>query len=376
MINKKMIPLLILFACTFNLTYPLPRFALRYNDKCSNCHFNPTGGLVRNEDGFTFGRNIVSMFSSSGKEVPISPRLSNNVTFGFDYRTQFLFSGEKKRGDFQDMSGAVYLNVAMSEDINLITRYDFVQSIWEGYAVAGLFKNQAYIKAGSFVPDFGIHLDDHTAYTRGGDFGLLFAGGAIRGLLFNPFYTVTGVEFGASINKSIGITASIGKNKASTIFNSDPVFTSRIAFTPDLGKLEILAGGSFSAAKTKYFDAASGEQDLLPSNLYGFFGGIGYERFTIMGEYDLASDYLKRGTVSQTFMIETAYQLMVGLEAVMRYDRFIPDKNITGDYYSHLVMGFEFFPYSFIELRPQYRINMHDPLEKSNSFVMQLHFYY
>jgi hypothetical protein len=37
-------------------------------------------------------------------------------------------------------------------------------------------------------------LDDHTSYTRGGDFGLLFSGGAIQGLVYHPFYIETGVE--------------------------------------------------------------------------------------------------------------------------------------------------------------------------------------
>ena len=95
-----------------------------------------------------------------------------------------------------------------------------------------------------------------------------------------------------------------------------------------------------------------------------------------MGEYDFASDYIASGTKSSAMMIEAAYQLMVGLEAVVRYDRFDPNADISKDEHSHLVLGFEFYPYSFVEVRPQYRINLEDPKVDNDAFVLQFHFWY
>jgi hypothetical protein len=73
-------------------------------------------------------------------------------------------------------------------------------------------------------------------------------------------------------------------------------------------------------------------------------------------------------------MIEAAYQLMVGLEAVVRYDRFDPNTVRSKDKHSHLVLGFEFYPYSFIEVRPQFRMNLEEPKMDNDAFVLQFHF--
>ena len=276
---------IILIVILYQPLFSHPRYTLLYKDKCSSCHYNPKGGGMRTEDGFTFGRNVVSMFSSSGKELLISPKLSDNISFGFDYRTQYLYSGEKKRSDFQDMTGSLYLNAALSEKFDVVTRYDFVQSIWEGYAVAKILPNNSYIKAGTFVPDFGIKLDDHTAYTRGGDFGLLFSTGSIQGLIFNPFFTITGLEFGAHINDLLSITASVGKSKFNTVFSSDPVWTTRAEVTPQLGDIQFLFGGSFSATKTKHIDVNSGVVDVLPTNFFGGFADLALGPVSLTGEF-------------------------------------------------------------------------------------------
>ena len=356
--------------------YGLPRFALRLNDKCSSCHYNPTGGEMRTEDGMIFGKNIISMISPRDQDFLISPKITNNISIGFDYRTQYLYASEKKRSDFQEMTGSGYLNVSISDKINVLARYDFVQSLWEGYGVAKILPNDSYIKIGTFVPNFGLHLDDHTAYTRGGDYGLLFSKGAVQGLIYNPLYTETGIELGVNLTDNILITGSVGRSKSNSTFISDPTWTARLELTPSLDKFHFIFGGSYTARKTKIADLNTGIIDQLPSQLYGGFAGIGYKNFTLMGEYDLASDYINSNIKSDALMIEATYQLFVGLEAVIRYDRFNKNTDVENDSYSHFIAGFEFFPYSFVELRPQFRVNMHGPDEKSNSFVLQFHFWY
>jgi len=357
-------------------SYCLPRFALRLNDNCSSCHYNPTGGEMRNQDGMIYGKNVLSMISPRDQDFPISPKISNNLSVGFDYRTQYLYSQEKNRTDFQDMTGSIYINAAVSEKIDIYSRYDFVNSLWEGYGIARILPNDSYIKVGSFSPNFGIRLDDHTAYTRGGDFGLLFSTGRIQGLIYNPYYLENGVEIGANISDITLLTASIGRNKANSILSTDPNFTAKLQLTPSIGKLGLLFGGSYVATKTKFSDLVSGVLSNLPTQLYGGFAGLGYERFTLMGEYDIADTYISNNTKSSALMIEVSYQLMVGLEAIVRYDRFDPNLDIVNDEHSHIIVGFEFFPYSFVEIRPQYRFNIETPDVPNNAFVMQFHFWY
>lgn len=368
--NIVAIVLVLVIIFTSNVSYSLPRFSLKQGDRCMDCHVNPTGGMMRNEDGFFFGKNVISMISPRDKDFPVTNKISENIFLGFDYRTQFLYSQEKNRADFQDMSGSVYLNANFSDQINAVARYDFVQSIWEAYAVAKIFPNKSYIKVGSFIPDYGVRIDDHTSYTRGGDFGLLFSINTIQGLIYNPFYTQTGMELGAYIYDIIFITASAGKNKFDNTLTTDPSFTAKFQIAPTIGKFNIFLGSSYASVKTKYTGV------LLSTKLYGGFVGIGGKYFSIIGEYDLAENYLSKQYKTSALMIEASYQLMLGLEAVFRYDYFDPNLKIVKDEHSHIVMGFEFFPYSFIELRPQYRINLENPNVSNNSFVLQFHLWY
>lgn len=368
--TTKFILVFLIFVSNSTQIFSLPRFALRYKDKCSSCHVNPTGGMMRNENGFFFGKNVISMISPRDEDFPLTSKLTNNVSFGLDYRTQYLYSQEKKRTDFQEMSGSIYLNVSISQKIDIVARYDFVQSLWEGYGVAKILPNDSYIKVGSFVPYFGIRLDDHTAYTRGGDFGLLFSKGAIRGLIYNPLYLETGIEVGANFSESTFANVSIGKSRFNGTLTTDPTLTARFEFTPSVEKIRFLFGGSYANLKTRTLAGS------LNTNFYGGFAGVGYKRFTLMGEYDLANDYVADGVKSNAMMIEAAYQMTIGLEAIIRYDRFDPNINAEKDERAHLIFGFEFFPYSFVELRPQYRIAIEEPAVNNNAFVLQFHFWY
>ena len=360
--------ILILVVCIVE-TEALPRFALQQKDKCSSCHINPTGGVIRNEDGFFFGKNVISMISPRDEDFKLSPKISESITYGFDYRTQYLYSGESKRSDFQDMSGAMYLSASLSQNIDVIAKYDFVQRLWEGYGIAKILPNESYVKIGSFVPYYGIRLDDHTAYTRGGDFGLLFSKGVAQGLIYNPLYLETGIEVGANLGENVLLTASVGKPKGHSLLALDPTYTARIEYTPSLEKIQLLIGASAANFKTDNFT------EVLNSNMYGGFAGIGFKRFSITGEYDFANDYLGSNIKTKAMMIEASYQLILGLDAVVRYDKLDTGLETGDTEFSHLVMGLEFFPYSFIELRPQFRINKAGN-ESSNSFVLQFHLWY
>ncbi|MBP1682752.1 MAG: hypothetical protein H6Q27_315, partial [Ignavibacteriaceae bacterium] len=229
-----------------NSTFSLPRFAVRLGDKCIDCHYNPSGGIIRNEDGWNFGKNIMSAITPRDSDFTTTPKIGNNITLGLDYRTQFLYSEEKSRTDFQQMTGSVYTNVGLAKNINLIGRYDFIQEIWEAYGVAHILPNNGYIKAGSFVPNYGIRIDDHTAYTRGGDLFLLSTG-SIQGLIYSPWYTEAGVEAGLYISDWALFTASAGSNLYNnSTLSKDPTYTTRLELNPMIGKVGLILGGSYA----------------------------------------------------------------------------------------------------------------------------------
>ena len=349
-----------------DLVFGLPRFSVKLGNKCVDCHYNPTGGIIRNLDGWNWGKNTLSMLSTRDKDFLMSPKLNDNISIGLDYRTQFLYSQEKSRSDFQQMTGSIYGNLAIAKNINFVTKYDFVNYLWEGYAVARILPGNGYIKAGSFTPNFGIRIDDHTAYTRGGDFGLLFTQGAYKGLIYNPYYTEAGVEVGIYGGDILFATASAGSN----LFNNrtlskDPTYTARVELTPRISNIGLLFGGSYAAAKIPQ-----------TSEMYGGFFGLGYDQFSLLSEFDLASDVIGTGVKSNVLMVEAEYEFLLGLDAIVRYDRLDPNKDVDKDEVSHIIVGLEFQPYSFIEIRPQYRFILEDPSVKNDAFVLQLHFWY
>jgi hypothetical protein len=114
----------------------------------------------------------------------------------------------------------------------------------------------------------------------------------------------------------------------------------------------------------------------MSSDFYGFFTGIGYNRFSLLAEFDLGNDVSSDSTKSNYLMAELVYVVTIGLEAVVRYDRVDPNTSVSNDELQHIILGFEWFPYSFIEIRPQYRFILEDPIVTNDAVVIQFHFWY
>jgi hypothetical protein len=367
MIKNIFIYSLLVGALLISDVFSLPRFAVRLGDKCIDCHYNPTGGIIRNEDGWNYGKNIMSAITPRDQDFATTPKIGDNISFGLDYRTQFLYSSDtsRTRTDFQQMTGSIYTNVGLAKNINLLGRYDFINQIWEAYGVAHILPNNSYIKAGSFAPNYGIRIDDHTAYTRGGDFRVLSRDGS-QGLIYSPYYTEAGVETGFYISNWALFTASAGASIYNQTLTKDPTYTTRLELTPKIGRIGLLFGGSYAAAKIS----------SRALDFYGGFIGFGYNRFSLLAEFDLGNNVIAAETKSNFAMAEAAYVIVMGLEAVVRYDRIDPNTSVDNDELQHIIVGFEWFPYSFIEIRPQYRIIIENPSVKNDSAVLQIHFWY
>lgn len=357
----KTFTLIFLLTLTFEVL-AIPRFALMRGNQCKDCHSNPTGGIIRNKDGWTYGKNNLRMFRSS--KIEISPSLNENISVGFDFRFQYLYSQELKKTDFHKMAGGVYTNFELSDELNFVTSYDIYRGNFEGYGILKVLPFDGYLKIGSFSPNFGIRLDDHTAYTRNGDAGVLSSTPA-QGLIFSSGYSQTGVELGFSPIDFSLVTISAGQDKFP--FRQDLSYIGKFELTPSFDVFNILFGSSFGIFR--------GNQDKF--NLLSVFSGIGLKQFSLLAEFVNAKNYVASEVNSQVWMIETSYRIRNGIDFVARYDRIVPDLNHKKNYSSHLIFGFDLFPYSFFEIKPQFRINLEAPkVEKNNSFVLQFHFWY
>ncbi|MEJ5304782.1 MAG: hypothetical protein WHV63_02455 [Ignavibacteria bacterium] len=355
------ISLIIFFIFSIEL-FSVPRFALMRGNQCKDCHFNPTGGIIRNKDGWTYGKNNLTLLRSN--TTTTTNKLSENLTLGFDFRFQYLYSQQLKKTDFHKMAGSVYSNFELTDKLNFISTYDLYRGYFQGYGILNILQKEGYIKIGSFYPSFGVHLDDHTAYTRSGDAGLL-SSSTSQGLIFESGYFQTGIEAGFFPTDYSFITLSAGQDKSP--FRSDLSYIGRIELTPELYNVNFLFGSSYGI-----FRNFTNKFDLL-----SVFAGLGFRRFSLLTEFVNASDYVSQNVDSQFWMMEISYRIRNGLDLVARYDRAVSDLNIKTNYSSHVIIGFDFYPYSFVEIKPQFRINLENPkVEKNNSFVLQFHFWY
>jgi hypothetical protein len=367
MIPKTLL-LLIIFTIFFTIeSFSFPRFALRTGENCIDCHVNPTGGEMRNDKGWKMSKEKLAMISPS-EEFKMSNKIGENIRFGFDIRGQLLGTlGDLERIDFQNMSGQIYTSVDLSEQLKMFAGYDYVNGLWEGYGMAQILPNDGYIKGGTFVPNFGIKLDDHTAYTRGGDMGFITTGKL--GLIYDPYYSETGIELGIYIGDYAFFTASVGRPLRQQLLSNDPSYTARLQFNPSIGdNVNLLFGGSYTRFRSV--------QTTNIANMYGPFAGIGIGEFTLLGEYDMAKSYLVSDSITTALMIEASYKIVKGVEAVVQYTRFDPSKHTYNDDHSRVVIGGTFYPYSFMEIIPQYRIQMQHPNAKNNAFLIQFHLFY
>ncbi len=373
---------LFILGVTANQNFALPRYALRMGAQCMDCHIDPSGGAMRNRGGWHYGLRVLPLVSprERDKDLTMDDYIGKNIQFGLDYRSQYIYSQQLGKTTFQKMQGSMYINVKVMDSIDIYSDYDFVNANWVGFVIVHILPNSSYIKAGSFVPDYGVLLDDHTAYTSGGDLGYLFTTNTRQGLIFDPRYNVTGVEVGYNISDFGLFTASVGA-PVSLNFQSDPAYTASIHFSPVIAnKVALMFGGSFTNFSGPLIYTQVPSEHKV--NMYGGFLGFGVDDFTLIGEYDIAQDYILTGTKSSAQMLEASYVLTKGLEAVLRYDRFNPDISVNNEDVSRLVVGFSFYPFSFIELIPEYRFQFahqqpnQPPLPKQDSALLQFHFYY
>ena len=104
-------------------TFSLPRFALKENSSCIDCHVNPTGGIIRNRGGWSYTKNMMAMVSPRS-DFEMSNKIGDNIQFGFDARGQYLLqmTDSTKKTDFQRMNASLYTNIDLSEDISFVAR--------------------------------------------------------------------------------------------------------------------------------------------------------------------------------------------------------------------------------------------------------------
>jgi hypothetical protein len=375
-------------------SHALPRFALVAGAKCGSCHVNPTGGQMRTEYATkSFSVDALPIRATRDEDFGLDTRLSESITIGGDYRSQFIYDSGTETTTFHAMTASLYGTVALTRKITFYVKYDVLNSSYgtlsgpEVYGIARILPGTWYIKGGSFLPDYGWRLDDHTSYVRGGDLGFIpdVAGG--RGLIFLPNYKDIGAEIGGNVGPLM-ITAALlnGTGNFSKIdFSDAKAIVGKIEFAGTTADVNVRVG----ASGYKFSDL----------KMFGLHAGVGMGDFVVLGEIDWAESlpysiglFSRTGVKSMAGYLEGNFRAFQGLWLVAKYDVFDPRVGWSNESspqwtpnparawlanaVSRLTFGVEFFPYPYIELRPQYRINLETPSYGNDQLLAQVHIWF
>jgi len=340
-----------------------PKFASRMNLPCSSCHINPTGSGMRNSFGAnSYGREDLPVptwqdqFDLDG----FSTQLSKFIAVGADIRTLYFYQQTgpgTSRNSFFEMQSDLYISATVAKKVLMYLNRGNAGR-YEAFGLAEIFPMNGYVKVGWFAPNFGLRIDDHTAFTRE---RTLFANGG-------------GQDAGLEVGVSPGMftfTASV--TNGATTDRDDNGFKAVLASgnaNMQLAGISLRVGGSY------YNNAYSaGVTTLLGIHGTASLGG----NFTLLGEFVKKREYVNATlikTLSSIMYVEADYVLTQGVDLKLGYEFYDPNTRYKTGTESRIVLGLEFFPLSGVEFRPEYVIRTEKPNDTPNDqFLMMMHLY-
>lgn len=333
--------------------WALPRFSLLKGEGCALCHTNPSGAGQRNLYGSdVFGAKELPMKRSNAFEATFGEA----IRFGGDVRTQLyeVHTETADRYGFFTMQADLYANWQVAEKLSVYVEQDALRGTAELFGMWAPKGHEGYAKLGSFLPNYGLKMDDHTAFVRGGN-----PAAALKdGLPWAPNYADAGVEVGlelAEIEWTFGAYNGTGIGNSVDARDNDKAFLARGETFLKLGDSRVAVGANVYSNKLP--DAT----DRM--NLFGAFVGFAAGSLSVTGEVDIAQNYLPaanadEGATSMAVFTEAVYTVTRGVYALGRFEQFDADMDAQTGNVVRASVGAEIFPVPYVEIKPLVRFNM------------------
>ena len=355
-----------------------PMFLSRQYNRCTTCHYSPTGGGLLTPYGRSLSHHELSTSGERYPTVPPPPKGKGEESFlwgalgnalgpvdlGIDIRPSYLgldvggpTSSSKDFLMNADLLAAwrshgftVYGEVGRKPPIGQDQSGIYSYEHWVGYeSESGLG-----FRVGRFLPAYGIRLADHTAYTR-------------SPLGFDKYDQVYALEVSHSGQRHL-LQVSVGPGRADDIVHGDPhPFTATGRFQWDLGSRTSLVFSGLYRDKTT----------LLPANGASgvAFGIAPVRRLSIWTEADAQFQQGSSGAPAYSLLNETGFEVFRGV-----WLKFSPQLRTNyGDTSGGVVrLAFE------LNLLPRTHWNLdfsyyHDETRQTSfvykTFIAQLHLY-
>jgi len=362
-----------------NLSFALPRFAIQNGASCIACHVNPTGSGLRND----YGTNVVAL-----EELPLERWLdkgnedwdgyiSDHLQIGGDFRlqgVQYNDSDSTRKSAFFPMQAEIYANIKLHENASVfakigIPRKKDSEPNKEYWALLSNLPQNAWLRIGRTLPNYGLRIDDHTSFIRGGNIDKTLVGlnSGVEGLIFTPSIHLSPpaiLELGVPMFGGLQWTSSIGTGivKSNEELNN---LTTQFNYTGNIND-NISYMGGFSYMQENNF------------SMLGISGGLSFGDFTYTFEADQAENWIE-GNTSLALYDEIVWEIIQGIHLMGKYDYFDPKTDWQTGSISRYTFGAEIYPLNIMEIKLQLRMNQIDlenAVTPDPEYLIQTHFWF
>jgi hypothetical protein len=391
------VPLITFILFTFFLTtrcVAIPRFSLLTGTRCSACHFDPQGSGLRTELGWEM-MSQTGMFHWGGEDtsgIPATNMLYHGtVVPGGDARFQLVrlsTTGQELLIPMQLTTSLGFIptpELTMFTNINWASVYvrskpNFSSSLYPGetdYDATLMYQPSITlpsIRVGMIEPSISIRQDDHTLFAH--------QEATIQSIaLIPPYYNEIGAEL--TYEGIRWLTVNAGVFNARNLAQIDPtigIITSNFDFShPSLSARVVL----WPQLLEQGLNGELGGSVLVNGSfrMMNGFAGIGLaDKATLFFEGLYNKDAANR--IVRNWSVIGSLELTSWLAAEWRYDwgmtEVYPGQALG--YATAFLAGLEFFPFPYIEIRPEYRVLDKGPFFGSGThtgqWTGQLHVFY
>jgi hypothetical protein len=341
----------LLFTSTANA---LPRFSVREGTPCATCHVNPSGGGMRTRYGrYVYAPTAIPMFTP--KVAPLNVDIGDTLAFGADSRFTYLNinppHGAETLSTFFQMQGNFYVGAQVYPGVTLY----YNQQVWGSFEAMGIWQQNLgrpdlsfYVKAGRFLPTYGLRIENHNIYTR-------------QDIGFGPTDKTQGAELGFYVGPLLVqgsvLNSSVGPKQLDD--TREKAFIARAEVMPKIGKLHLLLGTSIFTNESGTTTSTGGTtvDARVQQQKWGVHWGAGIGRFAYLGEADVVKNAPFPGNAQdarlhsyQSYQ-ELDVRIVRGLEFNLNYEFRDSDLDVASGTTSRVAGGFEFYPVPYVETK-------------------------
>ena len=213
----------------------------------------------------------------------------------------------------------------------------------EYWALMSNLPQNIWFRIGRTLPNYGLRVDDHTSFIRGGNFSRTLLNLDKEGLIFGPYLDPPLIlEVGVPMFGGLQWTSSIGTSivKSSEELNN---ITTQFKYIGNIND-NIAYMGGFSYMQ---------ENNL---SMLGISGGLSFGDFTWTFEADQAENWIG-GNTSLALYDQIVWEIIQGIHLLGKYDYFDPKIDGQTGSISRYTFGAEIYPLNIMEIKLQARFN-------------------